>query len=48
VCVAAGATPSDPVCIAAGEACATNGGTCCAGTVCAQVSGGVHACAPPP
>jgi hypothetical protein len=39
--------PGDPMCVAAGDSCDTVSGSCCAGTVCAQVTTGARACAAP-
>jgi hypothetical protein len=36
--------PPGPVCAVAGESCDAMSGSCCAGTVCAQVEGGAQAC----
>jgi hypothetical protein len=47
-CVALTQPPGDPVCAIAGAPCDTTAGSCCAGTVCARVDDGAHACAAPP
>ena len=46
VCIAISLPPAEPVCVSAGDACDTAPGSCCVGTLCAEVQGGTHACAP--